>query len=72
MTGKEAVAEAIKRMKDGRCVKLWREDWNERVECYPSGMYVIFYQGEELCRGINGAADFITEKFINDPKVGLL
>ena len=52
MTGKKAVAEVLKRIKEGRCVKVWTADRSEEIAAHWCGMYVIFYQGKELCRGI--------------------
>jgi len=72
MTGKEAVAEVLKRIKEGRCVKVWTADRSEEIAAHWCGMYIIYYQGRELCRGLNGAAEIIREKFENQPKVYIL
>ena len=72
MTGKEAVAKAKQRLKDGLPVKLWAKDSTEEIKFYPEGFYSVYYQGSELCKGMNRCHEVMEEKFLSEPEVFIL
>lgn len=72
MTGPEAVARCLVKLSEGKSVKIWTDDIKECIQVHPLDFYTVFYNGEELCRGINSGREYIREKYQNAKEAFIL